>query len=199
MDFKEKLLEILGDDNSDKVEAINKVVPTFYVPKDKYNQMSDRAKTAESRVTELDAEIENTKNSQLTDQEKNQKTLKDAEKTKSEYAKKSNRLDAKEILINAGLKAGDELDNLLDGIVSENLDVTIKTATNLANTLSKTKENLEKKIQADLLNGTPRPDGQGIPPSTVLTKETFNKMTYTEKMKIYQTDPTKYKELSQAE
>lgn len=58
----------------------------------------------------------------------------------------------------------------------------------------KFKAALEKSIKADILKGTPRPDGAGgVKPS--VTKEQFAAMGYTDRAKLYQENKELYNEL----
>lgn len=51
----------------------------------------------------------------------------------------------------------------------------------------------DKALQADAMRNTPRPGAGATEPA--VTKEQFNKMTYTERAKIYEEQPELYKEL----
>lgn len=96
----------------------------------------------------------------LTDAEKIQKALNDAEASKAEFAKKSNRLDVEKILVGAGLTEEDYKD-LIDGLVSEDADASKALATNLANMLTKQKEEAVQKTKEELMDGTQTPGGKG--------------------------------------
>lgn len=96
----------------------------------------------------------------LTDAEKIQKALNDAAASKAEFAKKSNRLDVEKILVGAGLTEEDYKD-LIDGLVSEDADVSKTLATNLANMLTKQKEAAVQKTKEELMDGTQTPGGKG--------------------------------------
>lgn len=96
----------------------------------------------------------------LTDAEKIQKALDDAAASKSEFAKKSNRLDVEKILVGAGLTEEDYKD-LIDGLVTEDADASKALATNLANMLTKQKEAAVQKTKEELMDGTQTPGGKG--------------------------------------
>lgn len=96
----------------------------------------------------------------LTDEEKIQKAMADAENAKIEFAKKSNRLDAEKILVSAGLTEEDYKD-LIDGIVSDDAEVTKNMATNLAGLITKQKESAIQKTKEELMDGTKTPGGTG--------------------------------------
>lgn len=94
----------------------------------------------------------------LTDEEKIQKALQDAEDTKIEFAKKVNKLDAEKILVAAGLTEEDYKD-LIDGIVTDNADSTKAMATNLAGLITKQKDAAVQKTKEELMDGTNTPSG----------------------------------------
>ena len=96
----------------------------------------------------------------LTDEEKIQKALADAEASKADFAKKSNRLDVEKILVGAGLTEEDYKD-LIDGLVSEDAEASKALATNLANMLSKQKEAAVQKTKEELMDGTQTPGSDG--------------------------------------
>ena len=96
----------------------------------------------------------------LTDEEKVQKALREAEDAKADFAKKTNRLDAEKILVAAGL-AEEDYKDLIDGIVSDDADTTKSMATNLANLITKQKESAVQKTKEELMDGTNTPGGSG--------------------------------------
>ena len=75
----------------------------------------------------------------LSDEEKIQKTLAEAEASKADFQRKSNRLDVEKILVGAGLTEEDYKD-LIDGLVSEDAETSKALATSLATMLTKQKE-----------------------------------------------------------
>lgn len=96
----------------------------------------------------------------LTDEEKIQKALADAEATKADFQRKSNRLDVEKILVGAGLTEEDYKD-LIDGLVSEDADASKALATSLATMLIKQKEAAVQKTKEELMDGTKKPGDNG--------------------------------------
>lgn len=96
----------------------------------------------------------------LTDEEKVQKALREAEDAKADFAKKTNRLDAEKILVAAGL-AEEDYKDLIDGIVSDDADTTKSMVTNLANLITKQKESAIQKTKEELMDETHTPGGKG--------------------------------------
>lgn len=58
----------------------------------------------------------------------------------------------------------------------------------------KHQESLEKKIRADVLKDTPKPKA-GSGTKSEITKEQFDEMGYTERLKVFNDNPELYKEL----
>ena len=96
----------------------------------------------------------------LTDAEKIQQALADAAASKAEFAKKSNRLDVEKILVAAGLTEEDYKD-VIDGLVSEDAEMSKKLATNIAGMLGKQKEAAIQKTKEELMDGTTKPGSSG--------------------------------------
>lgn len=112
------------------------------------------------KLQEDSAAYEKLQEAGLTDEEKIQKALQDAEDSKIEFAKKSNRLDAVQILVTAGLTEADYKD-LIDGIVTDDAEATKNMATNLASLISKQKAAAIQKTKEELMDGTKTPGGTG--------------------------------------
>lgn len=94
----------------------------------------------------------------LTDAEKIQKALQDAELAKLDFAKKSNKLDVEKILVAAGLNEEDYKD-VIDGLVTEDAEKSKALATSLASMLGKQKEAAVQKTKEELMDGTLTPGG----------------------------------------
>ena len=61
--------------------------------------------------------------------------------------------------------------------------------------LRKTSKSLEKKIRADVLKDTPKPKAGSGTKSEITRKEQFDRMGYTERLKVFNDNPELYKEL----
>lgn len=94
----------------------------------------------------------------LTDAEKVQKAIDDANAREADFKKRSNRLEAEKILVGAGLTEEDYKD-LIDGIVSDDEEKTKSMASNLAALISKQRESATEKAKEDLMDHTPTPGG----------------------------------------
>ena len=96
----------------------------------------------------------------LTDAEKIQKALKDAEASKLDFTKKSNKLDVEKILVAAGLTEEDYKD-LIDTLVSDDAEKSKAAATAFAGLVSKQKEAAVQKTKEEMMDGTQTPGGDG--------------------------------------
>ena len=94
--MKEKIKGILAEleiDNVDEVvDNIAKEVALHTVPKDKYNDVSNRLKNVESEKSTIETELEDLKNKNLTDEQKLAKDQADLEKKTKELNKELNKL-----------------------------------------------------------------------------------------------------------
>jgi argininosuccinate lyase len=126
------------------------------VQKEKTKLQTDKAEL--ERLKKVEEELEAEKNKNLTAEQKLQAELEKAQLMQKDFAKKTNQLEVEKILVGAGLTKEDYAE-YIDLLVSENAETSLKLANGLIGTLTKQKEATEKKVKADLLNGTPLPDG----------------------------------------
>lgn len=112
------------------------------------------------RLQGIETEYNKLKDADLTDAEKIQKALQDAEASKLEFTKKSNRLDVEKILVGAGLTEEDYKD-LIDTLVSDDAEKSKAAATAFAGLVSKQKEAAVQKTKEEMMDGTQTPDGDG--------------------------------------
>lgn len=153
---REDIKKQFPDANEDQIDALMEIHG---------NDMSNAKKNnvdpkVLKKLQEDSAAYAKLQEADLTDAEKIQKALKDAEDSKVEFAKKSNKLDAEKILVAAGLTEEDYKD-LIDGIVSDNAETTKALATSLAGMVSKQKDAAIQKTKEELMDGTHTPGGEG--------------------------------------
>lgn len=111
------------------------------------------------RLQGIETEYNKLKDADLTDAEKIQKALKDAEASKLDFTKKSNKLDVEKILVAAGLTEEDYKD-LIDTLVSDDAEKSKAAATAFAGLVSKQKEAAVQKTKEELMDGTKTPGGE---------------------------------------
>lgn len=128
--------------------------------------------TAEERVKEQMAQMQ----TEIADREK-------------ALALKANTLDAKELLVDAGVKKED-LDKALQMTVSDNGEATKQNVTQFIEMFNGMKTDLETKIKAELSH-VPAPEvGQG----EVMTADKFKKLGYQAQMDFKAENPKQYKQ-----
>lgn len=167
---------ILNDEtyttNEERVDAIKKGLAKLVIPKDKYNDLSNKLKTTESSFETLQNEYDEFKKTKMTDDEKKEQREKEfAEREKANRIKASE-LAVKGLLLDNGIKLTDddiELKETLDNIISEDSDKSLKLASSFITLLNKTKDQTEKETTTKLLNDTPKPIG-GVESSSNVSK-----------------------------
>lgn len=157
---------LLGEDYREgmTVEEINAVLanrqlvdPTT-LPKSVEKTVFD--KTA-SELAKVKKELAELKNSNMTDDEKVQAAITAANNKEKEFTAKSNRLEVEKLFVSGGLTEPDYAD-VIDDIVSDDVDKTMKLAKNLLAVITNQKSATEKALRAELQRSTPRtPAGDG--------------------------------------
>ena len=187
--MEEAIKQVLSDEtyttDDERVEAIKKELAKLVIPKDKYNNLSDRLKNTESEYQTLQTEFNDFKKSKMTDDEKRESELKQFEELKRLNAIEKSELGVQKLLLKNGIEVKDddtELKDTLATIVSEDYDKSIKLANSFISLLNKTKEQTAKATTTQLLNDTPKPIG-GLDSSSSLSKVDMLKKEYDEAIK----------------
>lgn len=197
--MEEELENVLNNTDLDtkaRLEAINKLIGDNYVPTKKYSDdvssVKKENKSLKDSIKVKETEIENYKNSQLTDEQKRQKELEEIETTRKSLNLERSQLQAEKILSKV-INDEKELKSLVDGISMEDMEATKLMANNIVETIIKQKEVTEAKVREELINSTPKPNGgeQDKP----MTKESFVKLSYNEQVKYKTENPEGYKQL----
>lgn len=153
---REQIKEQFPDATDEQITAILNINGTDITAAKKNNIDPKELK----RLQGIEVEYKKLQDADLTDAEKIQKALKDAADSKKDYEKKVNKLDAEKILVAAGLTEEDYKD-LIDGIVSEDVEATKTMATNLSTLIKNQKDSAIKKTKEELMDGTNTPGGSG--------------------------------------
>lgn len=156
----------------------------------------DKVKTESAeleRLKQIEKDFEETKNANLTSEEKHQKVLQTMAEQSKKLAFELNKTKAESTLLGFGMQK-ESIQSILDSIVHEDTDKTVALATSLGELFKANTEATEKKVKADLLNGTPAP--QGGSGNTTTTKEEFKGMGYAERTALYTANPTLFTQLS---
>ena len=174
--MKEAIEQVLSNEtyttNEERVDALSKELAKLVIPKDKYNDLSNRLKNTESEYSTLQNEYDNFKKSKMTDDEKRASEKQEFENQKKLNAIERSKLGVQMLLLKNGIEVKDEdaeLQETLTNIVSEDYDKSIKLATSFINIMNKTKDQAAKETTTKLLNDTPAPIG-GLDSSSSLSK-----------------------------
>lgn len=201
--MKEKIEEILNDENiveiKDRVDAIAKVIPLYTVPKDKYNNLSERLQNVEGEKTTLENQYRELQKEHLTAEELQEAKLQELAEREAKIARIESETAISNILAQNGITAEvygeDEYKSMINDLVGENQESSIKRANNFVGILAKQKETVENETTTKLLNDTPKPN-TGTGDDEKVTKEDLEKMTYSEEMAFANENPELYAELS---
>ena len=172
--MNEVIENVLSDEtyttNEERVEAIKKGLATLVIPKDKYNDLNTKLKNTENKISALQTEYDEFKQSKMTADEKAEADRKQFELDKKNNAIEKSSLAVEKLLLKNGIEVKEddvELKETLQSIVSEDYDKSIKLANSFISLLNKTKDQTAKETTTQLLNDTPKPIGGTNSSSTV--------------------------------
>ena len=191
-----ELRELLGNDYRDgmTVEEIaaalssKSFVDAATLPPSVSKETFD--KTA-SELAKLKRENTELKNAGLSDAEKLQKALADAEAERKSYTLKSNRLEAEKIFAEAGISEK-EYSSFVDTIVGEDSAASVSAAKAIAKMVSAQREAAGAAKQKEILDKTPK---GGEHTETKMTLDEFRKLSPSERYQFSQKNPEEYKSL----
>lgn len=163
---KEELVKLLSnaelDDNA-KVEAIQKMVDTSYVPAtivaNERKANKEAIANKDKAFEDLTAEYDNFKKSKMTEEEKKELEAKEKEKAYNEALRKLSKATAKTVFANAGLKEEDYSD-FIEDIIGVDEEKTKTLAEKICQTITRQRSDVETKMKDNIINGiTPPPPG----------------------------------------
>lgn len=159
---KEELVKILDNaelgSSGDKADAINKLLAEVTIPKDKYNELSEKLKSANDQLNSKTTEFDEYKKSKMTDEEKKNAEKEDLTKKLHQYQMDLNRLEVEKVFESNGLKEDDYKD-ILQNIVGSDRDSSIASANAFIKILKNNSEKVEQATKQSLLKTTPTPVG----------------------------------------
>ena len=174
--MNEVIESILNDEtyttNEEKAEALKKSLATVVIPKDKYNDLSNKLKNTETNYSILSSEYEEFKKSKMTDEEKVESERKQFELDKKANAILKSELAVEKLLLKNGIEINDddtELKETISSIISEDTEKSVKLASNFITLLNKTKKKKKNETTTELLNNTPKPIG-GVDSSSSVSR-----------------------------
>lgn len=184
-------------------EAIDEILKTrgneINKAEEQRNQMKkalDEAMAKAGKVDELSKKLDELEKKNMTAEELQAQRIKEAEEAKRNYTILSNKTEAKDVLIKAGMVAGDTLDRIINKISSEDLTSTLEAANLVAQMYNTTKTETEQRVKSELLANNPKPNPTNLPENDgKVTKEQFEKMSYDEMMKFASEHPEEFSKM----
>lgn len=169
-----------------------------YVPLTKYKSVEDKLKDSKEKdkiIADLQKQLDTKSQEGLSEVEKLQKQLEESQKNSQATTKELNKMKVENILIQGGLN-GDDYKDILDGIVSEDLDKSTKLAENIVAAFKNkvdvaVKDQISKKMQ-DV--GT-IPNGATTETSNTDSKK-LSQYSYNELLKMKSENPAMYESLT---
>lgn len=155
------LKKLLGDDYKEDltIEEINELlegknfVDPETLPKSVDKKVFD--KTA-SELAAIKKKLKAVEQAAMTDEEKIKEEMQKATELQNQFQRELAKIRAKEIFVEAGLKAEDYT-LILDSVVTEDEETTQTRAEAMVKLVNAQKEAVEKAVKAELLKGTPKP------------------------------------------
>lgn len=149
------------------------------------------------KFNNVNGELQKIKNANLTEQEKIEKMLKEAQETveranaKEKSANKVyNKAKAKEILAEYNLD-----DGLIDTLVTDDEALTLKNVNDWKKAIDNMNQNIIKKTKEEISNIDVRPNPTNVVQQPDgMTQEKFDKMTLTERKLLKDNDPETYEQ-----
>lgn len=159
---KEELVKILENEelksSSEKVDAINKLLAENTIPKDKFNELNGKLKSAEDKVSSITTEYEEYKRSKMTDEEKKNAEKEEMATKLHQYQMDLNRLEVEKIFESNGLSEED-YKAILPNIIGNDRESSIASANAFVTILKNNTERVTQATKQDLLKQTPTPIG----------------------------------------
>lgn len=185
---REQVRSILGDAATD--EAVSAILNAHSADiggyKGRVDDLKAQLRDANAELGDARARLDEASKANMTAEEQLQTALAEADKVRAEFMRKTARLDAEQVFVEAGLSKDDYAD-VLDGIVTEDAKATVKVARSMAKLVASRVQATEEATRREVLGTTPRPDGNdGDKP---VTKADFDAMTFSEQMAFKAENP----------
>ena len=158
---REELKEIMPDITDEQITAfLNKHHEELNASADEKlkNAKAALADATKARKT-AEKELKELKESHLSDDEKLQKALEEAEASKADYAKKLNRLEVEKLFVDAGITS-EYYGPIIDSVVTDDAEASKKLAGSFVDVMKSQKEATEKALREEL-SIAPKPHAAG--------------------------------------
>lgn len=159
--MEEELKEILGED-TEKIEAIKKIVGEKFVPTgvltERLNKEKENSKKFQEANVQLQKEYDDFKLSKMTEEEQAKELKKRADEENQKTKKRLNEYIARTIFSQNNISKED-YEGLLETIISTDEERTKAVAESICTIINKTKKDNMNQIKKQVINNTPKPEG----------------------------------------
>lgn len=162
--------------------------------KTELNEIKNQNATIVTENTEMKTQLEELAKSKMTEQELLVEKQKEIERNLIQSRITLNKAEIKTELSGLGI-ANEELETILNAIVTESKDDSLKNAKALRSSIEALKENVEKETKKNLINVNVKPDTTDSVPTETMTPEKFKAMSYDEMKAFKETNPEEFKVL----
>lgn len=157
----EELKELLGED-TEKIEAIKKMVGEKFVPTsvltERLNKEKENTKKFQDANVELQKEYDDFKMSKMTEEEKAKALQVKADEENKKIMKELNEYVARTIFSQNNI-AKEDYENLLGTIVSTDKERTQAVAESICSIINKSKDENMQKLKSSVIKNQPKPEG----------------------------------------
>ncbi|WP_426429073.1 phage scaffolding protein [Staphylococcus equorum] len=196
MEFKD-IVKQFADGTADEQDVIKAYedATSNMVPRSRLNDKNEDIKELQAQLEERNNQIESLQ-SNVADESKYKKQLEELKKANDDWSDKYQQSQLNNAIKLGVAKDANDPNDILAFINKDELELTddgeVKGLEDAINTLRESKS---------YLFASNKPTGKtplgGSDPTGGITKEQFNAMNYTDKVALYESDPSKYQELSQ--
>ena len=159
--MEEELKEILGED-TEKIEAIKKIVGEKFVPTgvltERLNKEKENSKKFQEANVQLQKEYDDFKLSKMTEEEQAKELKKRADEENQKTKKRLNEYIARTIFSQNNISKED-YESLLETIITTDEERTKAVAESICTIINKTKKDNMNQIKKQVINNTPKPEG----------------------------------------
>lgn len=179
---EDEIIEFMKNYGNDSSNNNEKTVPL-----EKYTNLEKQLKEIKKQKQEEDKARKEKENADKSLEQKLNEALEENTRIKDEY----NKSQIRSVLSDAGLK-GDEIDKVLSKVKVESVEEALELGNSLKAILTTSiEEGVKTQLSEQLKKDGKLPDGSG---NTEVTKEQFDKMTYSEMMNFEKTNPQQFKQ-----
>ncbi|MGX5789870.1 phage scaffolding protein [Staphylococcus equorum] len=196
MEFKD-IVKQFADGTADEQDVIKAYedATSNMVPRSRLNDKNEDIKELQAQLEERNNQIESLQ-SNVADESEYKKQLEELKKANDDWSNKYQQSQLNNAIKLGVAKDANDPNDILAFINKDELELTddgeVKGLEDAINTLRESKS---------YLFASNKPTGKtplgGSDPTGGITKEQFNAMNYTDKVALYESDPSKYQELSQ--